>query len=162
MYFVRENMNAKKGDFVSVDYVGKFENGEVFDSSKHGDHSHPLEFVVGTGQVIAGFENAVIGMAVGESKKVTIPAKEAYGEYDEKMTKEIPRSALPKDQEPKIGMVLVIGGPQGQEFPVTISKIHAENVTLDFNHPLAGKTLVFEITLIRVGPEDHPAAHKHH
>ena len=144
-------MAVKKGDPVSVDYFGTFEFGEVFDSSKHGDHSHPLEFVVGSGQVIAGFDNALKGMSLGESKKVSILAKDAYVDHDPRMTKEMPGDALSKDQEPKFGMVLVVGGPQGQEFPVVISKVEGNNVTLDFNHPLVGKNLVFDITLVRVG-----------
>jgi peptidylprolyl isomerase len=154
-------MTVKKGDLVSVDYTGSFENGEVFDSSKHGDHSHPLEFVVGAGHVIPGFENAALGMNIGETKRVVIPAKEAYGEYDTRMTKEVPRAALPKDHEPKIGMTLAIAGPNGEELPVRIAKVSNTTVTLDFNHPLAGKALIFEITLVRVGPDAHPQ-HSHH
>jgi len=155
-------MKIKKGDFIAVDYTGTFEDGEVFDSSKHGEHSHPLEFIVGSGQVIKGFDDAVIGMEVGHSKKFTIAAKDAYGEHDPKMTKEVPRDALPKDQQPEVGMVLVVGGPGGEQFPVKISKVGANSVTLDFNHPLAGKTLIFDITVVRIGPDPEPLKHKHH
>lgn len=137
------------GSKVSLDYEGRFESGEVFDSSKHGDHSHPLEFEVGSGQVILGFDKAVLGMKVGEEKEFKILPAEAYGEYNSQLTKEIPRNALPQDQEPKPGMTLMVGTPQGQ-FPVTITKVTATGVTIDLNHPLAGKTLIFKIKVISI------------
>ncbi|MEI6731932.1 MAG: peptidylprolyl isomerase [archaeon] len=143
-------MAVKKGDKISVDYEGRFESGEVFDSSTHGDHSHPLEFTVGNGQVIAGFDSAVEGMEVGQDKEFTIKPEEAYGEANPQLMKEIPRSALPKDQEPKPGMMLVMGTPEGKQFPVRISKVDTDTVTLDLNHPLAGKTLIFKIKVVKI------------
>ncbi len=143
-------MAVKNGNRVSVDYEGRFEDGEVFDSSMHGDHSHPLEFVVGEGQVIPGFENSVIGMNEGEEKEVKISPSDAYGELNDKLIHELPRKALPKDQEPKAGMVLMMKTPDGNQFPARITKVIGDKVTLDLNHPLAGKTLIFKIKLVKV------------
>lgn len=152
----------KKGSKVSLDYEGKLESGEVFDSSKHGDHSHPLEFEAGSGQVIAGFDSAVMGMKVGDEKEFKIEAKDAYGEYNPQLTKEIPRSALPQDQEPKEGMTLMVGTPQGQ-FPVVISKVTPTSVTIDMNHPLAGKKLIFNIKVLDIDGKDFGShSHEHH
>lgn len=141
---------VKKGDKVKVDYEGKFENGEVFDSSKHGEHSHPLEFIVGVGMVVPGFDNAVMGMKIGEEKEFTIKPEEGYGERREELKQKVPRTMLPKDQEPKVGMVLMVGTPEGQQMPVKILEVDNENITIDLNHPLAGKTLVFKIKLLSV------------
>ena len=136
---------AEKGSKISLDYTGKLESGEVFDSSKHGDHSHPLEFVIGAGQVIPGFEKAVIGMKKGEKKEFKISPEEGYGHINPQLVQKIPRSALPPGQEPKPGMVLIMNSPDGRQFPVRISKVDKDAVELDLNHPLAGKTLTFDI-----------------
>lgn len=140
---------VSKGSKVSLDYEGRLESGEVFDSSKHGDHSHPLEFEAGSGMVIAGFDNAVMGMKVGEEKEFTLNPESAYGEYNPQLKKDFPRSSLPQDQEPKEGMTLVIGTPQGQ-FPVKIAAVTKDTVTIDLNHPLAGKKLIFKIKIISI------------
>lgn len=140
---------VKAGSKLKVDYEGRFETGEVFDSSTHGDHSHPLEFEAGANQVIPGFDNAVIGMKIGEEREFTIQADEAYGEVNPNLMKEIPRSSLPQDQEPQEGMTLMVGTPQG-EFPVRIAKVTKETVTIDLNHPLAGKTLIFKIKIVEI------------
>ncbi|MCK9595955.1 peptidylprolyl isomerase [Candidatus Pacearchaeota archaeon] len=142
-------MTIKNGDKVTLDYEGKFENGEVFDSSKHGDHSHPLTFVVGEHQVIPGFENAVIGMDVNQKKEFTIPPEEAYGMPDDSMFQEIPRTALPQEPEPEVGMTLVMQTPQGN-IPAMISEVKKDSVVLNLNHPLAGKTLIFEIQILEI------------
>ena len=142
-------MTIKKGDKIAIDYEGKFETGEIFDSSKHGSHSHPLEFVVGAGEVIKGMDEAVIEMKVGDEKEIVIESEDAYGSYDSNLKKEIPRSALPQDQEPKTGMTLLLGTPQGNQFPAKIVRVNNENVTLDLNHPLAGKTLHFKIKILK-------------
>lgn len=139
----------KSGDKVSVDYEGRFESGEVFDSSKHGDHSHPLEFEVGANQVIPGFDKAVVGMKKGEEKEFTINPEEGYGEINHQLKKEIPKKALPPEQEPKAGMTLVVSTPQGQ-FPVKISEVKEDTVTIDLNHPLAGKKLIFKIKILDI------------
>ncbi len=143
-------MNVKKGSKIKVEYEGKLDNGEIFDSSLHGDHSHPLEFVVGEGQVIPGFDKAVMGMKMGEEKEFEIEPKEAYGGYDDRLKKDIPKSALPQEQEPKEGMVLLLGTPDGKQFPVKIFGVDKENITVDFNHPLAGKKLHFKIKIVEV------------
>lgn len=143
-------MKAEKGSNVKLEYEGKLENGEIFDSSSHGDHSHPLEFKVGDGEVIPGFDSAVEGMEIGEEKEFTIKPEEAYGEYNPELTRKIEREMLPPDQEPKEGMMLAMQTPDGRQFPVKISKVDDKEVTVDFNHPLAGKTLIFKIKLLEV------------
>ena len=139
-----------KGKKVSLDYEGRLEDGVVFDSSKHGDHSHPLEFEVGSGRVIKGFDDAVIGMKAGEEKEFTIKKEEAYGEYRAELKQEIPRSALPEGPEPKAGMALIMQSPDGQQMPVKIVEVKAESLVLDMNHPLAGKNLIFKIKILKV------------
>jgi len=146
-------MAVAKGDIVKVEYEGRLESGEIFDSSSHGDHSHPLEFEVGAGQVIKGFEEAITGMSIGDEKEVTIPPEEAYGEINKEMVKEFPRKVLPPmpdGAEPKEGMALLLSTPSGQKFPAKIAKISKDKVSLDLNHPLAGKTLVFKLKLVEV------------
>lgn len=155
-------MKIKKGDRVDVDYEGRFENGEVFDSSQHGDHSHPLTFTVGSGEVIPGFDDAVVGMEEGEEKEFSIEPKDAYGEYDARLRQDVPRDALPKDEEVKEGMGLVVGMPTGEQFPVKILSVSAANVTLDLNHPLAGKKLIFKIKVSAVGDKAGKRSHHSH
>lgn len=140
----------KNGDKISVDYEGRFENGEVFDSSKHGDHSHPLEFEVGSGQIIKGFDDAVKGMKKGEEKEFSIESKEAYGERREEMIQEIPLDALPAGQKPQAGMMLMIGAPDGRQFPARIVSVNEKTMKIDLNHPLAGKKLIFRIKIVEV------------
>jgi peptidylprolyl isomerase len=143
----KEEEVAKEGDVACVHYTGKLETGEVFDSSKDRD---PLEFVVGSGQLIKGFDSAIIGMKKGDKKTVNLNPDQAYGERDEKRMQKVPRSTLPKDPEPKEGMMLTIQTPQGQTFPAKIEKVETDLVTIDFNHPLAGKKLNFEIELVDI------------
>ena len=143
-------MEIKKGNKIKVDYEGRFESGEIFDSSKHGDHSHPLEFEVGAGHVIKGFDEAVIGMKKDEEKEFSIEAKDAYGERDERGIQRIPLDALPKDHEPKEGMMVAVGTPDGQQFPAKIVKVEKDFVSLDLNHPLAGKKLIFKIKVLEI------------
>lgn len=135
---------------VKVDYTGKFENGEIFDTSKHSEHGHPLEFEVGAGMVVAGFDNAVMGMKIGEEKEFTLKPSQAYGERRDELKQAVPRNLLPKDQEPKEGMILIVGTPQGQQMPVKILAVDKETITIDLNHPLAGKTLIFKIKIIEI------------
>lgn|SRR3989344_5294343 len=159
-----ENNSAKgikKGDNVSLDYEGRLEDGEIFDSSKHGDHSHPLEFQVGSGQVIPGFEESVLGMEKGQEKEVTIESDKAYGAYNEDMKKDVPRNALPKEQEPQVGMILMLGTPDGQQFPAKITEVTTEKVTIDLNHPLAGKKLVFKIKVLDINSPDFGKQQEH-
>lgn len=151
----------KKGDLVALFYEGRFENGELFDSSNHGGHEHPLEFTAGEGQVVLGFDKAVIGMKKGEEKEFKIKPSEAYGERDPQMEKEVPRSTLPQDQEPKAGMTLVVRTPDNQQFPVKITAVTKEKITLDLNHPLAGKNLVFKIKIEDINHKPGKYAHNH-
>lgn len=143
-------MKIEKGCTVSMDYEGRLENGEVFDSSSHGDHNHPLDFTVGNGQVIPGFEKAVMGMEKGQEKEFSIAPEEAYGKHDPTLQKDFPRSALPQGQEPKVGMALYASAPDGRQFPLRITAVNKDSVTLDLNHPLAGKTLIFKIKIVDV------------
>ncbi len=141
-------MTVKKGNKVKVDYTGTFDDGTVFDASEK--HGQPLEFEVGAGQVIKGFDDAVVGMKKGEEKKIVISPAEAYGEVKAEMRKKVPRKQLPPDQEPKVGMILAVGLPNGQQFPARIIAVTTEDVTIDLNHPLAGKTLHFKIKVAEV------------
>ena len=141
-------MAIKKGKKVKIEYEGKLEDGTVFDSSEK--HGQPLEFEVGSGQVIKGFDDAVSGMKKGEEKEFSIEPEEAYGKRNPDLEKEIPRKALPQDQEPKEGMMLMMGTPDGQRFPAKIIKVGKEKVTIDLNHPLAGKKLIFKIKVVDV------------
>ena len=142
---------VENGNKVKVDYEGTFEDGTVFDSSKHGDHSHPLEFEVGAKQVIAGFENAVLGMELNEEKEVTLEAADAYGNPNPELIKKIPRDVLPKEgPEPQPGMMLAMQAPTGQQIPAKIVEVDEKEVTIDLNHPLAGKKLIFKIKVVEI------------
>ncbi len=135
------------GDTVRVHYKGTLADGTEFDSSEGRD---PLEFVVGEGQVIPGFDAAVTGLAIGESTTVTIPAAEAYGDHNEEGLQTFPRDAFPPDNTPEVGWAVELGGPNGERIPATIIEVTDENITLDFNHPLAGQDLTFVIELVEV------------
>lgn len=142
-------MQAKKGDKVKVHYTGKLTEGIVFDSS---EGAEPLEFELGSGQVIEGFDNGITGMVVGEKKTVHIPVNEAYGPAEEENVIKIPRSEIPADMELEIGMVLNMHQDgSGQVMQVAVADFDDEAVVLDGNHPLAGKDLIFDIELIEIG-----------
>lgn len=143
-------MPVKKGDKIKVDYTGTLDDGAVFDSSTHGDHSHPLEFEAGTGQVIKGFDEAVLGMNKGEEKAFKIASKDAYGEPVADLVKKVPRQVLPPEPEPKAGMMLALKTPDGNQFPAKIKEVTKTEVTIDLNHPLAGKNLNFKIKLVDI------------
>jgi FKBP-type peptidyl-prolyl cis-trans isomerase 2 len=132
---------------VKVHYTGKLESGEQFDSSQGRE---PLAFTVGAGQMIPGFEKAVIGMELNESKTVNIPSAEAYGERNEKLIQQVPKSALPPDIQPYVGQQLVSQAENGQQIPVTITAVETETITVDANHQLAGKNLVFDIEVVEI------------
>jgi peptidylprolyl isomerase len=134
------------GKTVKVHYKGTLNDGSVFDSSEGRD---PIEFEMGAGNVIPGFETAVGGMEIEETKSVTIPSAEAYGDVNDDMVGMVPRNSLPDDIEPEVGMVLSMQSPDG-EMPVRIVEMDEENLTLDANHPLAGQDLTFELTLVEV------------
>lgn len=139
---------VKSGDTVKVHYTGTLTNGEIFDSSRE---KEPLEFKLGQGQLIPGFEKAVIGLGEGETTKVEIPSTEAYGEAREDLIVQVPKDKVPGDIEPQIGMQLQVNQPDGQPIPVRITEITDENLTLDANHPLAGKDLTFDIEVVSIG-----------
>ncbi len=139
---------AKSGDTVKIHYTGTLDDGTQFDSSAGRD---PLEFQLGGGQVIAGFDKAVEGMAVGDSKTVRIEADDAYGPRHQQLVQEVPRSALPDDLTPEQGMALQASGPQGQVMQVTVVAVNEDTLTVDANHPLAGQPLNFSLELVSIG-----------
>jgi len=138
---------AKAGDKVKVHYTGKLEDGTVFDSSKDRE---PLEFNLGSGNVIPGFENGILGMAIGESRTITIAPDQAYGQTNPDLVATVERKQFPDNITPEVGLQLQMSQPTGQPLNVTITHIAGDSITLDANHPLAGKTLVFEVELVAV------------
>ena len=137
----------KKGNTIKVHYTGTLDDGTVFDSS---EGSEPLQFEVGSGQLIAGFDTAVVGMKQGEEKTVKLLPEQAYGKHENDLMKKIPRSSLPQDREPQVGMVLGLSTPDGQQIPARIVEVTSVDITIDLNHPLAGKTLNFKIRIVEV------------
>jgi len=145
-------MIIKKGDKVKVDYVGSLENGKVFDSSiKRG---RPLEVVAGSGQLIKGFDDALIGMSKGETKTVTIPPEQAYGSRNPELVRDFPRTQFPADQKVEVGMMVAMHSPDGGKVPAVIKSVSDDKITVDVNHPLAEKTLVFKITIVEIEPSE--------
>jgi len=138
---------AKSGDKVQVHYTGKLKNGVIFDSSVDRE---PLEFTLGKGMMIPGFEAAVHGMAVGDSKTTTIPVEQAYGPVSEDMLVRVDRQEIPQDIELQPGLQLTMHQSNGQPIPVVVKEITDTSVMLDANHPLAGEDLVFEIQLVNI------------
>lgn len=138
---------AKDGDVVRVHYTGKLTDGEQFDSSQERE---PLEFTVGAGQMIKGFDDAIPGMSVGEKKTINILPGDAYGEKDEQAMIEFPKDNIPKDMKLEKGLQLQLRNENGQPFPVTVAEIKDDVVILDANHSLAGKELVFDIELMEI------------
>jgi peptidylprolyl isomerase len=141
-------MAAQNGDNVKVHYTGRLDDGEVFDSSVN---KQPLEFKLGAGQMIPGFENAILGLREGEKITATISAEEAYGERKEELILNVPRSNVPDNIDPHVGQKLSIKQPDGQVVPVTVADLNEEAIVLDANHPLAGKDLIFDIELVEIG-----------
>jgi len=138
---------VKTGDTIQVHYTGTLEDGTVFDTSLKRE---PLEFTLGQGQLIPGFEQAVIGMKVGESKTANIPAEQAYGQYSNELISVIERDKLPEDLDPEVGQRLQAQQPDGRTKIVTVINVSETSITVDANHPLAGKDLTFEIELIEI------------
>lgn len=138
---------VKSGDKVKVHYHGKLTNGETFDSS---NGREPLEFEVGSGMVIKGFDDGVTGMAVGDKKTIHIPFLEGYGPANPEMIIDMPKDRFPEDMQLEIGMPLMMTSGDGQNFQVVVTEIKEEAVILDANHPLAGKDLVFDLELVEI------------
>ncbi|HEX8139940.1 MAG TPA: peptidylprolyl isomerase [Pyrinomonadaceae bacterium] len=138
---------AKKGDTAQVHYTGRLKDGQVFDSSEGGE---PLEFEIGAGNVIQGFDEGVRGMSQGDKKRIEIEADEAYGPRIDALVQQIAREGLNLDREPEVGMQLGLQMPDGQEIPVTITEVTKDSITLDANHPLAGQKLIFDIELVKL------------
>ncbi|WPQ62378.1 peptidylprolyl isomerase [Chitinophaga sancti] len=138
---------VKNGDTVRVHYHGRLTNGTTFDSSEGRD---PLEFQVGAGMVIKGFDSGVVDMIPGDKKTLNIPVEEAYGPKNDELIMDFPKQNIPEDLNPQVGMELQMSNPQGQVFPVKVTAISSEFITLDANHPLAGEPLVFDIELVEI------------
>ena len=135
------------GNAIQVHYTGTLASGEVFDSSEGRD---PLQVTIGQGQLISGFENALIGMEINEKKKFTLTPEEAYGERDEEAMRRFPRKELPSDMQVEEGQMLALSTPEGQQIPAKVTQVDDEGITLDLNHPLAGESLTFEIEVVGI------------
>ncbi len=142
-------MTVVKGDTVKVHYVGRFEDGEVFDSSR--ERNEPFIFKTGDDMVIPGFEAALIGMKVGEKKTVVVAPADGYGEHQKEFVLTVRRDQFPKDAQVALGAHFDLSDGSGRSIPAVITAISGDTVTLDANHPLAGKTIVFEIELLEIG-----------
>jgi FKBP-type peptidyl-prolyl cis-trans isomerase 2 len=143
-------MTIEKGKKVKIEYEGSLDSGEVFDSSSK--HGQPLEFTVGEGKVIPGFETAVLTMKKGEEKTIKISPKDAYGEKKKELIQKVPKTQLPEEARDKIkaGMVLGMQSPDGRQMPVLIIAVGKDDFTIDLNHPLAGQNLNFKIKLVDI------------
>ncbi len=140
-------VRAKSGDTVRVHYTGKYSDGTIFDSSSDGE---PLQFTLGEGQLIPGFEQAVIGMQVGEEKTVEIPSDEAYGPHQDELVLVVSRAELPEGLELEVGQQLQLEQEDGRQILVLVTDLSESDVTLDANHPLAGEDLIFDIELVDI------------
>ncbi len=138
---------VENGLYVSVDYKGRLDNGEIFDSSQGGQ---PLEVQMGVGQLIEGFERELMGMSLNDKKEFTLKPEEAYGERDESLTRDFARSDFPAEIEPQVGMTIALQTPEGRQMPAQITFLDEKNLSVDLNHPLAGETLTFEIEVVGI------------
>lgn len=144
---------VENGNYVKVHYTGKYDNGEVFDSS---NGCQPLEVHVGASEVISGFENALLGMAPNEKKQFVLVPSDAYGDRDENLQRSFQLSDFPEDFCPEVGQVIVLQDQSHGHFPATVKSLEKESVILDLNHPLAGRTLVFDVEVVDI--HDKPTA----
>ena len=140
-------LKAKKGDNVKVHYTGRLKDGTIFDSS---EGREPLGFQVGAGQMIKGFDTAVVGLEMGKKITAEIPAAEAYGEVNEELYVDVPKNNLPPDLNPEVGQQLAMTQPNGQQVPVKVKEIKGDIGVIDANHDLAGKDLIFDIELVEI------------
>jgi peptidylprolyl isomerase len=148
--FLKFKMTIQNGSKIKLDYEGKLEDGTVFDSSKKQDQHTPLEFVVGENKVIPGFEKGIIGMEKDQEKEIILEPKDAYGERNEMMVQKIPKEKLPKGLNPQKGSMLALQSPDGKQIPVPVIDVSDTDITLDMNHPLAGKKLIFKVKILEV------------
>ncbi len=139
-------MTVEKGNVIKVDYEGRFEDGEVFDASEK--HGEPLEFKAGEGMVVPGFDNAVIGMEVGEEREFTLQPEDAYGQPNPAAIQKVPKDKFPMEIE--AGMMIGIPLPSGQQIPAKIMEVTDKEVSVDMNHPMAGKVLIFKIKIVEI------------
>jgi len=138
---------VESGVFVSVDYTGTLDNGDVFDSSVG---RQPLEVQMGSGSVLPGFESALMGMSLNETKTFTLSPEDAYGHRDESRMHKFPKSDIPAGIEPEVDQILMLSTQQGQQIPARVDSVDEEKVTFDLNHPLAGRTLTFNIKVMGI------------
>lgn len=138
---------AKQGDIIRVHYTGRLEDGTQFDSSSDSD---PIEFTVGNGDLIEGFEHGVVGMEVGEKKTITIPPEKAYGERQQALVAEINKNDFPSEITPEVGLPLQVQHPDGNKINVVVTEVSESTVTIDANPPLAGETLIFDVELVEI------------
>jgi FKBP-type peptidyl-prolyl cis-trans isomerase SlpA len=132
---------------VKVNYTGKLADGQVFDSS---EGKEPIEFTLGQGQLIPGFEKGLIDMKLNEKKTISMPKEDAYGEINQALIQEVNKSELPQEMEPKVGMGLVSKSPDGQEMNLMVIEVKEESIVIDGNHPLAGKDLIFDLEVVEI------------
>jgi peptidylprolyl isomerase len=138
---------VETGQFVSVHYKGTLQNGEVFDTS---EGRHPLEVQIGAGQIIPGFEKALMGMSLNEKKAFTLDPEDAYGQKDDSLTHSFPRKDVPAELNPEVGQTVALSSPEGQQVPAMITQVDDKKVVVDLNHPLAGQTLNFDIEVVGI------------
>jgi peptidylprolyl isomerase len=147
-------IKANNGDAVSVHYTGRLVDGTTFDSS---EGHEPLNFVIGKGQMIQGFEEGILGMSVGEKKTIQMPPHKAYGEADPNMMFPVSKADLPQDMPLQVGISLTAQSEDGQPFQVFLKEVHADHVVLDANHPLAGMDLIFDVELLSINGNQNEA-----
>jgi len=138
---------VKENNTVKVNYTGKLSDGQIFDSS---EGREPIEFTLGQGQLIPGFEKGLIDMKLNEKKTITIPKEEAYGDVNKNLIQEVKKTELPQDMAPEVGMGLVSKTPDGQEMNLMVVEVRKETIVIDGNHPLAGKELVFDLEVLAI------------
>ncbi|MBT3721399.1 peptidylprolyl isomerase [archaeon] len=141
---------AKK---IKFNYTGKLDGGEIFDTSMHEEHGHPIEFEVGKGTIIPGLEKELISMKKGDKKEILVKADEAYGQPQENLVRELPKGPVPEGMKLEKGAVIYLKTPEGHPFPAKVVEVKEETVLLDLNHPLAGKDLTFEVEVVDISEE---------
>ncbi|MHA1987543.1 MAG: FKBP-type peptidyl-prolyl cis-trans isomerase [Promethearchaeota archaeon] len=147
-------MSVKKGEWIKVEYTGTLDDGTIFDSTG-ANGGNPLKFQVGAGQLIKGFDESVVGKDIGDEFSIRLEPTEAYGDLKEGMTHKVPRDQFPKGVELQVGMMLMVQGPQGQ-MPASIKSVGEDEVSIDLNHPMAGKVLNFKIKIVETNCEPDP------